>query len=179
MRATKLDSPSRAQLPAIRGRIGFDHVIDYEKEDFTKSGKRYDVILDTKTNRSPFEYMRALNPGGTYATVGGVTARALEVAIVGGWIRRTTTKKTVLIKLKQNKHLAYLSERFEAEPVGDHLALEVRGRRRRGPPRDRRVREQQRFVGKGWRRERPGEGVPRASNIRRPAGSHVISVTRS
>src|SRR5204863_2332178 len=94
-------------------RIGFDHVIDYEKEDFTRSGQRYDLILDTKTNRSPFEYMRALNPGGTYATAGGVTARALEVAIVGGWIRRSTTKKAVLVILKQNKHLTCLSKRFE------------------------------------------------------------------
>ena len=34
--------------------------------------------------------------------------------IIGWWIRRTTGKKLVLIKLKQNKHLAYLSERFEA-----------------------------------------------------------------
>jgi len=95
-------------------RIGFDHVIDYGKEDFTRSGKRYDLILDTKTNRSPFEFVRALNPGGTYATVGGVTARVLQVAIVGWWIRRTTRKKVVLIRLKQNKSLAYLSERFEA-----------------------------------------------------------------
>ena len=94
--------------------IGFDHVIDYEKEDFTKSGKRYDLILDTKTNRSPFEYLRALTPTGTYATVGGVMAKLLQFLILGWWIRQTTGRKVVLIKLKQNKHLAYLSERFEA-----------------------------------------------------------------
>ena len=57
--------------------IGYDQVIDYQKEDFTKRGERYDAILDTKTNRSPFDYARALNPGGTYATVGG-TSRALH-----------------------------------------------------------------------------------------------------
>lgn len=56
-----------AKLEMMRS-IGFDHVIDCEKEDFTRSGKRYDLILDTKTNRSPFEYLRALNPTGTYAT---------------------------------------------------------------------------------------------------------------
>ena len=94
--------------------IGFDHVIDYEQEDFTKSGKRYDLILDTKTHRSPFEYARTLNANGTYATVGGVTARLAQTAILGWWIRRTTTKKIVIIILKQNKHLAYLKERFEA-----------------------------------------------------------------
>jgi len=97
--------------------IGFDHVIDYEKEDFTKSGKRYDLILDTKTNRSPFEYLRALTPTGTYATVGGVMAKLLQFLILGWWIRQTTGRKVVLIKLKQNKHLAYLGERFEARQL--------------------------------------------------------------
>jgi len=112
---------SAPKLEMMRS-AGFDHVLDYEKEDFTRSGKRYDLVLDTKTNRSPFAYTRALNPSGAYATVGGVTARVLEAVIFGWWIRRTTGKKVVLIKLQQNKHLADLNERFEAgelEPVID------------------------------------------------------------
>ena len=48
---------SAAKFEMMRS-IGFDHVIDYEQEDFTASGRRYDLILDTKTNRSPFEYLR-------------------------------------------------------------------------------------------------------------------------
>jgi NADPH:quinone reductase-like Zn-dependent oxidoreductase len=104
----------RAPKLEMMRNIGFDHVIDYEKEDFTKSGKRYDLILDTKINRSPFGYVRALNLSGTYAAVGGLTARALQVVVFGWWIRRTTGKKVVLITLKQNKHLADLNERFEA-----------------------------------------------------------------
>ena len=95
--------------------IGFDHVIDYEKEDFTKNGLRYDLILDTRTTHGPFEYVRSLNPGGTYATVGGKQmGLLLQFAIFGWWIRQTANKTVRLIMLKQNKDLAYLNERFEA-----------------------------------------------------------------
>jgi NADPH:quinone reductase-like Zn-dependent oxidoreductase len=46
--------------------IGADHVIDYTKEDFTKNGQRYDVILDT-IGKSPFSgSLRSLNENGTY-----------------------------------------------------------------------------------------------------------------
>jgi NADPH:quinone reductase-like Zn-dependent oxidoreductase len=93
--------------------IGFDHVIDYRTEDFTKSGKRYDLILDTKTNRSLFDYARALNPGGTYATVGG-TSHLAQVGLLGPWIGRLIKKHVVLVMLKPNKGLPYLCEMFEA-----------------------------------------------------------------
>ena len=42
--------------------LGFNHVMDYSRDDFTRSGLSYDVILDVKTNRSPFAYARALKP---------------------------------------------------------------------------------------------------------------------
>jgi len=59
--------------------IGFDHVIDYTKEDFTKNGKVYDLILDAKTNRSAFDYARSLNRNGVYVTVGGSIGHLLQV----------------------------------------------------------------------------------------------------
>jgi len=104
---------SAAKLEMMRS-IGFDQVIDYTREDFTNNGRRYDLILDTKTTRSPFEYARSLNPGGTYATVGGVGTRLLQVAIFGWWIRLTTKKAIRIVALKQNKDVPYLNERFEA-----------------------------------------------------------------
>jgi NADPH:quinone reductase-like Zn-dependent oxidoreductase len=51
--------------------IGADHVIDYKKEDYTRSGKQYDLILDTGGNRSLSQVRRALTPTGTLVIVGG------------------------------------------------------------------------------------------------------------
>jgi NADPH:quinone reductase-like Zn-dependent oxidoreductase len=94
--------------------IGFDHVIDYRKENFAGNGRHYDLILDTKTTRSPFAYLRSLSPGGTYATVGGNLSRLIQFVIFGWCIRQTTSKTVRLITLKQNRDLPYLNERFEA-----------------------------------------------------------------
>ena len=93
--------------------IGFDQVIDYRKEDFTKSASRYDLILDTKTTHSPLAYTRSLSPGGTYATVGGSIHRMFQFMAFGWCIRQTLNKTVRLIMLKQNRDLPYLNERFE------------------------------------------------------------------
>jgi len=44
--------------------LGADHVIDYTREDFTKNGQQYDLILDVIAYRSVFAYRRALAPNG-------------------------------------------------------------------------------------------------------------------
>jgi NADPH:quinone reductase-like Zn-dependent oxidoreductase len=51
--------------------IGADQVIDYTKEDYTKSGQRYDAILDNVGNHSLLDNRRALNPDGRYVMIGG------------------------------------------------------------------------------------------------------------
>jgi NADPH:quinone reductase-like Zn-dependent oxidoreductase len=63
---------STRNLDLVRS-IGADHVIDYTKEDFTKSDQRYDVIYDLVSNRSFAERRRVLKPGGicVLAGVGG------------------------------------------------------------------------------------------------------------
>jgi NADPH:quinone reductase-like Zn-dependent oxidoreductase len=44
--------------------LGAEHVIDYTKEDFTRNGKRYDLILDNVATRSFSDLRRALTPQG-------------------------------------------------------------------------------------------------------------------
>jgi NADPH:quinone reductase-like Zn-dependent oxidoreductase len=57
--------------------IGADQVIDYTQEDFTKSGQRYDLILDTVGNRSLSACRRAMSLRGIYVIVGGPDGRWL------------------------------------------------------------------------------------------------------
>jgi len=60
--------------------IGADHVIDYTKEDFTKSDQRYDVIFDNVANHSFAERHRVLNPKGicVLAGMGGAGVKGGE-----------------------------------------------------------------------------------------------------
>jgi NADPH:quinone reductase-like Zn-dependent oxidoreductase len=60
--------------------IGADHVIDYTKEDFTRSDQRYDVIFDNVANHSFAERHRVLNPKGicVLAGMGGAGTKGGE-----------------------------------------------------------------------------------------------------
>jgi NADPH:quinone reductase-like Zn-dependent oxidoreductase len=92
--------------------MGFDHVIDYTTEDFTKNGKTYDLILDVKTNRAVSHYLRALNPGGIYVTVGGSMSRLLRSLLMIPLISLFSKKKINIVALKPNKDLGYINQLF-------------------------------------------------------------------
>ena len=64
--------------------VGADDVIDYRRDDFTRTTQPYDVILDLVAHRSVFAYRRALAPGGTYRCAGG-SVRALLRVLTVGW----------------------------------------------------------------------------------------------
>ncbi len=97
--------------------MGAAHVIDFTKEDFTKNGRRYDQILDVKTNRPIFHYLRALNPNGAYITVGGSMSRLFQMLLLKPLISMFSKKKLLIVMLKPNKDLAYMNELFQAGQV--------------------------------------------------------------
>lgn len=114
---------SAAKLEAMRS-WGFDHVIDYREQDFTHNAQRYDLILDVKTDRSPGDYERVLNPNGVYAAVGGPIRGLLKIALSGLRIWRSSKKKLSVIQLRPNRDLAYFNELFEGgkfKPVLDEV----------------------------------------------------------
>ena len=106
----------KSKLDMLRS-IGFDHVIDYTREDFTKNGRCYDLILDVKTNRSMFDYIRALCPTGIYVTVGGSMGRLLQALLLGPLISMISKKHIRIVTLKPNKDLVYMNGLFEAGKV--------------------------------------------------------------
>jgi len=98
--------------------LGADHVVDYTREDFTKSGKQYDLILDLVAHRSVFAYQRALRPNGTYFFVGGSVAVIFQILLLGPWIKRTTAKNIRILAVPQNrKDLISIKELCEAGKI--------------------------------------------------------------
>jgi NADPH:quinone reductase-like Zn-dependent oxidoreductase len=69
--------------------IGAGQVIDYTKEDFTKTERRYDVMLDLVGNRSLSDCRRALAPRGTYVLIG--------VSDLGRWLGLARQSKALLL----------------------------------------------------------------------------------
>ncbi len=55
--------------------LGADHVIDYKREDFTRSGRRYDLIIDNVGNHSLWACRRAMSQDGTLVVVGAPEGR--------------------------------------------------------------------------------------------------------
>lgn len=111
---TGVDTPGKLDMITS---LGADYAIDYTKEDFTKNGKFYDLILDVKTDRSIFDYRRVLSSNGIYVTVGGRSARILQLVFLGSMISKIGTKKLTLIMHKPNKDLNILNELFESGKI--------------------------------------------------------------
>ena len=85
------------------GSIGADYVIDYTKEDFTKNGQKYDLIVDVAGYHSILGYRRALTSTGIYSIVGGSRSTIFQVVFLGYLISLFGKKKFGLMAWKPNK----------------------------------------------------------------------------
>jgi NADPH:quinone reductase-like Zn-dependent oxidoreductase len=98
--------------------LGADHVIDYTREDFTKNGERYDLILDVVAHRSVFAFKRALRPNGSYFLAGGSVATIFQILLLGAWIRATTGKRIRILAVQPNtEDVDFMKEIIEAGKV--------------------------------------------------------------
>ena len=101
--------------------IGADHVIDYTKEDFTKAGQRYDLMLDNVGNHSLLDCRRVLNPDGKYIMVGGQSGRWIDPlprALSSSMLSRFVSQKMgmMLAQLKKDD-LTILADLMQAGKV--------------------------------------------------------------
>jgi NADPH:quinone reductase-like Zn-dependent oxidoreductase len=97
---------STANIEMVKS-LGAYKVIDYTKEDFTKSGKTYDIIFDAVRKTSFLRCKSSLKKKGTYITVDWPLMTALWTSIV-------SSKKVVFGIAKRIENLAFLRELIEA-----------------------------------------------------------------
>ena len=91
---TGVASPEK--LDFVRS-LGADHVIDYTKVDYTKTGERYDWILDTDSHHPILGIRRSLKPNGVYVTLGGTSLPIIAGLVIGPLISLATDKSMGLM----------------------------------------------------------------------------------
>jgi len=109
---------STGKMDMVRS-IGADHVIDYTQEDFTRSGKQYDLILDVAAYRSIFNYKRVLSSKGIYVCTGGSMGKWIQAMFLGPLISIRGSKKLGSAGIAQPNHedFLYLKELLETSKV--------------------------------------------------------------
>jgi NADPH:quinone reductase-like Zn-dependent oxidoreductase len=123
MYATQLAKASGAEVTAVCSTRNLDlarswdadHVIDYTREHFTKSGRQYDLILEVNGYHSLWTYRRALKPRGVYVCAGGEVSQLLQAIFLGKWFSQKggkTLGSMGVTKFNQDD-LAHLGERLK------------------------------------------------------------------
>jgi NADPH:quinone reductase-like Zn-dependent oxidoreductase len=97
--------------------LGADHVIDYRETDFTRIGKRFDLILDVVAQRNIWDYKKALQPKGMYLMIGGKTSTILQSMLFGHLASLTGNGKIRILVHQANKNLALLSTLLQDKKI--------------------------------------------------------------
>ena len=104
---------STGKLDILRS-IGADHVIDYTREDFTKSGETYDFILDVVGKSSFSGSIRSLNQNGRYL----IANPELSQMVRGRWTSMINSKKVIFgASNGKTEDLIFLKELIEAGKI--------------------------------------------------------------
>lgn len=109
---------STAKMDLVRA-LGAQHVIDYTREDITRRGQRYDVVLDTGGHRSLTQLRRVLTPRGTLVIVGSETGgrwlggidRQLRALLLSRFVGQTLT---TFVNSESGSDLAEVAELIES-----------------------------------------------------------------
>jgi NADPH:quinone reductase-like Zn-dependent oxidoreductase len=107
--------------------LGADHVIDYTQEDFTRSGPRYDLILDNVGNHPLSATRRALTPGGVLLPNSGSSGgrwfgplgRIALASVLSPFVRRQGRPFVATVTTKDLVDLTELIEGGKLTPVID------------------------------------------------------------
>jgi NADPH:quinone reductase-like Zn-dependent oxidoreductase len=102
--------------------LGADAVIDYERTDFTRTGERYDLVLDLVAQRSPIACRRALARGGRYRCVGGPVRTLLMLATIGSIVGRLTGRRIGMLVVPMGPtHFGPVTDLCVAGTVALHI----------------------------------------------------------
>lgn len=112
---TAVCSPGNAEQARA---LGADHVIDYTREDFTKSGLRYDLIFAANGFHPLRAYKRALAPRGIYVMAGGSMAQIFQAMLLGPLMSERGGRRMRGVAAKRSREdLTALKELVEARKV--------------------------------------------------------------
>jgi NADPH:quinone reductase-like Zn-dependent oxidoreductase len=83
--------------------IGADHVIDYTREDLTRKGEQYDLILAVNGYHPSSEYLHALCPEGIFVVAGGSMFHLFQATLQGRQTSKTGNRKSYVASLAQRQ----------------------------------------------------------------------------
>jgi NADPH:quinone reductase-like Zn-dependent oxidoreductase len=108
---------STRNLDMVRS-LGADDVIDYRKEDFTRIGRRYDLVLAVNGYHPISDYLRALGPEGVNVVVGGSMVQLFQASLQSRRNSQAGGQKVHVVSLVQSQRdLVFLKELLESGKV--------------------------------------------------------------
>jgi NADPH:quinone reductase-like Zn-dependent oxidoreductase len=108
---------STRNLEMVRS-LGADHVIDYQKVDFTLNRQQYDLILAVNGYHPLSDYLHALKPEGTYVVAGGSMLQLIQAAGKKKRNSNTGGQKTYVVSLVQSQEdLVFIKGLLESGKV--------------------------------------------------------------